>query len=322
MNQLKHEIVKTILYFDIFSFPLKEEEIFQFCQIPTQLPVVQQTLSELVAEGQLQQTGDYYAVRESKRLAALRVKKFHLSTKLMLKAHRNAAFISQFPFVRGVAISGSLSKYAADEAADIDFFLITAPDRLWICRSFLHLFKKLTFLIGRQHDFCMNYFLDQKELELKDKNLYTAFESVSIIPVYGKESFRAFFTKNNWAREFFPNTDPRQKLEVQLQERNGWLKRSTEFLFGGQWGQRMNQKIRRSTVSWWREKFRRQGYQMDQFDKDLRATNGESKYHPNDYQHRILQAYRERLEHFSFNTSEVLKTSEVLNTPEKTSERS
>ncbi len=68
MNQLKPEIVKTILYFDIFSFPLKEEEIFQFCQIPTQLPIIQQTLSELVAEGQLQQTGDYYAVRESKLL--------------------------------------------------------------------------------------------------------------------------------------------------------------------------------------------------------------------------------------------------------------
>ncbi|MBX2873072.1 MAG: hypothetical protein KTR30_13250 [Saprospiraceae bacterium] len=314
MNQLKQEIVKTILYFDIFSFPLKEEEIFQFCQIPTQRPIIQQTLAELVTEGQLQQTGDHYAVRESKRLSSLRQKKFQLSTKLMTKAHRNAALISQFPFVRGVAISGSLSKYAADEAADIDFFIITAPDRLWICRSFLHLFKKLTFLVRRQHDFCMNYFLDQEELELKDKNLYTAFESISIIPVYGKASFKAFFTHNHWAREFFPNAYPEQKLAIELQERIGWLKRSIEFAFGVQWGRRINQRIRRSTVRWWREKFRRQGYQMDQFEKDLRATNGESKYHPNDYQHRILQAYQERLERFSSatTTSEVLKTSEVV----------
>lgn len=314
MNQLKHEIVKTILYFDIFSFPLKAEEIFQFCQIPTQRSTIQKALEELVAEGQLQLTGDYYAVRESARLAALRQKKFQLSTQLMLKAHRNAALISQFPFVRGIAISGSLSKYAADEAADIDFFIITAADRLWICRSFLHIFKKLTFLVGRQHDFCMNYFLDQQELELKDKNLYTAFESISIIPVYGKASFKRFFTENKWAAKFFPNTDPQQKLTTDLQERAGWMKKGLEFIFGGGWGQRVNQRIRRSTVSWWREKFRRQGYQMDQFEKDLRATDGESKYHPNDYQHRILQAYRERLERFFSHTSEVFKTSEVWET--------
>lgn len=312
MNQLKQEIVKTILYFDIFSFPLKEEEIFRFCQVPTRRPNIRETLMELVTEGSLQISGEFYSVRESARLAALRQKKFQLSTELMLKAHRNAAFISQFPFVRGVAISGSLSKYAADEAADIDFFIITAADRLWICRSFLHIFKKLTFLIGRQHDFCMNYFLDQEELELKDKNLYTAFESISIIPVYGKASFRAFFTENSWAAKFFPNTDPQEKLAAEIQEKVGWLKRGAEFLFGGSWGQGVNQRIRRSTVSWWREKFRRQGYQMDQFEKDLRATNGESKYHPNDYQHRILRAYRERLQRFSFNTSEVFKTSEVL----------
>ncbi len=318
MNQLKQEIVKTILYFDIFSFPLKEEEIFQFCQIPTQLPTIQQTLSELVAQGQLQRSGDFYAVRESQRLSSSRQKKFQLSTRLMLKAYRNAAFISQFPFVRGVAISGSLSKYAADEAADIDFFIITAPNRLWICRSFLHIFKKFTFLVSRQHDFCMNYFLDQQELELKDKNLYTAFESISIIPVYGKASFKAFFTANQWARKFFPNTDPQDKLQVEWQERNSWLKRSVEFLFGGVWGQQLNQRIRHSTVRWWREKFRRQGYQMDQFEKDLRATDGESKYHPNDYQHRILQAYQERLEHFG-DTTKSHATSEVVEA--KTSER-
>jgi len=298
MDQLKHEVIKTLLYFDIFSFPLKAEEIHQYCQTSTQLPIIHQALAELVAAGQVQQTGDDFAVREGRRLSELRDKKYRLSMAMMKKAHQNAAFISQFPFVRGVAISGSLSKYAADEAADIDFFIITAADRLWICRSFLHFFKKLTFLVGRQHDFCMNYFLDQQELELKDKNLYTAFESISIIPVYGRASFNSFFQQNNWASTYFPNADPKQKLSQELQERRGILKRGLEFIFRGGWGQWINQSIRRSTVSWWREKFRRQGYQMDQFEKDLRATNGESKYHPNDYQHQILQAYEERLERF------------------------
>ncbi|MEZ5038818.1 MAG: hypothetical protein R2828_02970 [Saprospiraceae bacterium] len=298
MKLLKQEVVKTLLYFDIFSFPLKQEEIHRFCQVKVNQAGIAATLDELEEEGQLQQHGPYYAMREGKRLARLREQKFTLSTEKMKTARKNAAFISQFPFVRGVAISGSLSKYAADESADIDFFIITKAQRLWICRSFLHCFKKLTFLFGKQHDFCMNYFLDEDELALKDRNLYTAFESLSIIPVFGSKVHRAFYEKNKWAKEFFPNCDPSKYLQEPLLDEHNLLKRIFETLFHGQWGNWVNQNIQKITVSWWRKKFERRGFEMAFFDKDLRATTGESKYHPNDYQRTILSAYEERLRHY------------------------
>jgi len=299
MNKLKNEVVKTLLYFDIFSFPLKTEEIYQFCQCQTSLAAINEALAALLAEGQIHYQSPYYAVREGEKLALLRDKKFELSTEMMKRARRNAAFISQFPFVRGVAISGSLSKYSADESADIDFFIITAANRLWVCRSFLHFFKKLTFLVGRQHDFCMNYFLDREELVLKDKNLYTAFESISIIPVFGHKTHLAFYQQNDWAKRFFPNCNPIDKLDPLISQHHSLVKRGIEGLFGGQWGQWVNQNIRKLTVNWWRQKFRRSGFEMDYFDKDLRATTGESKYHPNDYQRHILGAYEERLKKYS-----------------------
>lgn len=299
MNKLKNEVVKTLLYFDIFSFPLKPEEIYRFCQCQTSLADINEALVVLLAEGQIHYQSPYYAVREGTKLALLRDKKFELSTEMMKRARRNAAFISQFPFVRGVAISGSLSKYSADESADIDFFIITASHRLWVCRSFLHFFKKLTFLVGRQHDFCMNYFLDREELMLKDKNLYTAFESISIIPVFGHTTHLAFYQQNDWAKHFFPNCNPIDKLDPPISQRHSLVKRGIEGLFGGEWGQWVNQNIRKLTVSWWRQKFRRSGFEMDYFDRDLRATTGESKYHPNDYQRHILSAYEERLKKYS-----------------------
>ena len=83
MDQLKHEVIKTLLYFDIFSFPLKAEEIHQYCQTSTQLPIIQQALAELVAEGHVQQTGDDFAVREGRRLSELRDKKYRLSMAMM-----------------------------------------------------------------------------------------------------------------------------------------------------------------------------------------------------------------------------------------------
>ncbi len=105
---------------------------------------------------------------------------------LLPKAMKIGRFLSVFPYVRGIGISGSLSKMYAHEKADFDFFIITKANRLWIARTFMHLFKKLTFLTGKQHYYCMNYYLDEKALKLRDQNIYTAVEAITLIPVSGK----------------------------------------------------------------------------------------------------------------------------------------
>ena len=98
-----------------------------------------------------------------------------------------------------------MSKFYASENPDIDYFIITDPDRLWIARSLLHLFKKLTFITGHQHFYCMNYFIDTKALEITHPNLYSAIEVATLLPVYNIEMLRQFFIANAWAWEFLPN---------------------------------------------------------------------------------------------------------------------
>jgi predicted nucleotidyltransferase len=41
-------------------------------------------------------------------------------------ARKKAAFISKFPFIRGIFVSGSLSKNYADDKSDLDFFVVTS----------------------------------------------------------------------------------------------------------------------------------------------------------------------------------------------------
>ena len=142
MTQLKRNIVKTILYFDIFSFPLTMEEISRYCCVPTTKEELKKALSELIKREQIHCLEGYYSIAKNIELVKERKERFEYSNRAMKTARRNARLINKFPFVRGVAISGSLSKFSANEAADIDFFIIAARERLWICRSFLHLFKK------------------------------------------------------------------------------------------------------------------------------------------------------------------------------------
>src|SRR5690606_36687941 len=98
------------------------------------------------------------------------------------------------------------SKGIAQPHSDIDFFIITAEDRLWICRTLLHVFKKLSFLFGSQHAFCMNYFLDESHLILEEKNRFTATELMTLIPLYGHPTYQNLILRNQcWIQLHLPN---------------------------------------------------------------------------------------------------------------------
>jgi len=295
MEELKHAVMKAILYFDIFSFPLRQEEIHRFCGIKAKPGEVGLALEELLAERRAWVSRGYFMAQPREEWVDKREENYKISNKLMKRARRNAQLISQFPFVRTVAISGSLSKYSADEHADIDYFIIARSGRLWICRSLLHFFKKLTFLSGKQHGFCMNYFLDEEELELKDKNYYTALESITVIPMFGASAQRAFFRANEWLQLYFPNCDPNLQLNGHIPEQHSRLKRWAERLLSGKWANGLDHLLRRFTVWWWRHKLKLRGFPMQYFDHDFRATRGESKNHPNDHQRFILAAFQQRI---------------------------
>jgi predicted nucleotidyltransferase len=123
---------------------------------------------------------------------------------LIVKATRIGAFLHKFPYVRAVAVSGSLSKNYADKKADIDFFIITKANRLWIARTILHLFKKFTFLVGKQNFFCMNYFVDEEALVIPEKNIYTGCGDRYMLPVAGTFTLNKFFDKNQWTKKWLP----------------------------------------------------------------------------------------------------------------------
>ena len=131
-------------------------------------------LASLIEEGIIFKCEDFYSLQNNFLLAQRRVAGYEAAVKQLCIARQVAKFLSRFPFVRSIAVSGSLSKYYADKDTDIDFFIITASNRLWIARTCMHILKKLSFLFGRQHYLCMNYYIDEKALEIQEKNIFTA----------------------------------------------------------------------------------------------------------------------------------------------------
>jgi hypothetical protein len=202
----KADILTTLAYFDLFHYPVMQKEIHFF--LPHRVPSLEfeKALQELLDNGLIFMWVGFYALCNEEWLVQRRMKGNLLAREMLGTAGKIAALLSRFPYIRGVGVSGSLSKQYADEGSDIDLFIITARNRLWVGRTFLHLLKKLSFLIGREDWFCMNYFVDEAALEIPEKNLYTAIEIVTLIPMQGTLAFLSFGAANSWTEQVLPNS--------------------------------------------------------------------------------------------------------------------
>jgi hypothetical protein len=112
--------------------------------------------------------------------------------------------LSHLPFLRGLALSGSLSKGTQDPGGDIDFLVLTVPNRLWTARFCASLMLKLLPRTKREN-YCLNYFLPENQLAVLDRSLFSATEVAFLKPALNPELFTAFFALNPWVKTFYPN---------------------------------------------------------------------------------------------------------------------
>jgi len=200
-----YNILKTLGYFDLFHYPLTLEELRAFHPEQFTDADFNAAMQQLKDRKKIFAVGPFYALHNDPGLAQRRIKGNRLAEQHLKRAQRIARLLSAFPFVRSVAVSGSLSKNFATEETDIDFFIITQKNRLWVARTCMHLYKKLTFLTGRQHWFCMNYYVDEAALQIPERNLFTAMEIITLKPMQGRSAFDHFLSANNWIQQYFPS---------------------------------------------------------------------------------------------------------------------
>ncbi|MBK7553669.1 MAG: nucleotidyltransferase domain-containing protein [Flavobacteriales bacterium] len=287
-------VVRTLLYFDIFKHPLRKEELKAFSHLRTdERADLNAALNQLLQAGLVVEADSHFALSEAGERTARRARHAQRAKERMAKALHNSTLIGSFPFVRAVMLSGSISKGVLDEEGDIDYFIITAPRRLWVARTLLVLYKKL-FLLNSRRDFCVNYFIDTEHLAIEDRNLFTATEVVTLVPTYGAQLCRDFFRANHWAFDRFPNM-PMERPMPQEPEASRWKSRSERMLRSGV-GEWFDDAFMRLTYMRWRRKFG--GLDERTFELALRTRKYVSKHHPQGFQQRVLDALSERIAHF------------------------
>ena len=295
-REASQSALKALLYYDIFQYPLTSKEVFHFMSTNhvTHEEVVE-TLNDLSAKGYIFEQDEFYSVRDSKELIERRIKGNNEAQKWIHRAERQAKLIYSFPFVRAVMVSGSLSKNYMDDKSDLDFFIITAPQRLWIARTLLIIYKKIVLFNSHKY-FCVNYFIDNDHLEIEEKNIFTATELATLMPLCGNPYYKDLFEKNKWLENFLPNHQLKPtntNFSIQNNSKK-IIERTIDFLGGNKWDTFfMNLTNRR-----WRRMYANK-YSNEDFKIAFKTNKHASKNHPKYYQKKVVDQYIEKLTQFA-----------------------
>lgn len=303
MQQVKNNILRTLLYYDIFSHPLKNEEVFTFLpENSISKQVVYDVLDSFSKEdsNSFAEKDGYYYVKPNRGNITKRLAREAYSKKVWKAAWVVTHIIKRFPYVRAVMVTGSLSKNSSDKASDLDFMIITSPGRLWISRTLLTLFKKI-FLLNSYKYFCLNYYITEDNLEIDVKNVFTATEIATIKGTYNSELMNRFIESNSWIKEHFPNyvlCDPNMHTAgCNVTNKRSILQAVSEAIIPSRVAEKLDVWMMNRTIAHWKKKY---SY-MDDTERNFRmlSTRSASKAHPESVHLLILNAYNTKLKQFN-----------------------
>ena len=135
-------------------------------------------------------------------LLSTRARREVLSRDLLDRDRRILSVVAAMPFVRMVALSGSLAHLNAERSADLDLFVITAPHRVWSVTVSLLVIARL---FGWRQRLCLNYVVSEDALRVAPADLFSANQIIHLRPILGREVFARFVEANEFVREHYPN---------------------------------------------------------------------------------------------------------------------
>ncbi|MCU0482498.1 MAG: hypothetical protein MUE54_14980 [Anaerolineae bacterium] len=284
VTNLEWDILQTVAYADIFDYPMTIAEIHRYLiGTTTSLEAVSNAIHTLIGT-YLTDCEGYICLAGREATLQIRQRRAKIAARLWDYAERYGKLVGRLPFVRMVAITGSLAVDNTDKEGDIDLMIITAPGRLWLCRLLVIGMVKR----GIKRDgitLCPNYFVTTNALNITDQNPFTAREWAQMVPLAGFEVYAHFRNLNAWSHEYFPNaTTPPQRATITTNM--PILKRISEAILKtplGGWLEKweMSRKIKKLSVN---------GLNSEsQFTADM------CKGHFDGHRARILSAYDQRL---------------------------
>ena len=141
----------------------------------------------------------------------------------------------------------------------------------------------------------MNYYIDEEMMQIKEKNIYTATEVVTLLPLRGIQSFRKFYANNRWSRAYLPNH--RLKVSYTEEVKKTWLKQLAEFLLNNFIGTLLDRALMKLTDYRWQKKTSNKKLNSRGIVMGMDASRHYAKPDPGQFQEKLVMIYDKKISH-------------------------
>lgn len=271
-------LLATVRYGDLFDYPLTATEIHRYLvQTEISLDELGFVLDQSVRNRQLEEHGDFYTLPGRGQLVHTRRQRAQVAADLWREGVRFGHRIARLPFVRMVAVTGSMAVHNPSDDADIDYMIVTANRRLWLTRLLSLAIVKVAARQGVT--LCPNFFVTERTLSQKDQTLYVARELAQMVPLHGYDVYLQLLQQNSWMHQFLPNARPMPAPSKPRKSLSKWF---AERMLAPRWGDWLE--------NWERErKIRKLSTEFDS--AESRYSADMCKGHHMSHQARVMTAY-------------------------------
>lgn len=227
---LRKAVLTTLAYYDALEYPLTEFEVWKHLiadkgdgtsDAPA-LGQVAAAIDGLVESGATLCINGFIVLpgREALILERIRGEKYAVGK--IKRAARLIWRIAWVPFIRMIALTGSLSMKRGDHDSDWDLFVVLSKGAIWRGRTLLSLVLQL---IGKrrhgryiENRACLNHFVTDGSLEIAMQDYFSASEYRFMYTFLGRDTERRFELVNRWIARIKPNYQPTEIPNLWLHE--------------------------------------------------------------------------------------------------------
>ena len=215
----KKAILAAIAFFDLFDYPLTVLEIWQYSQEKNSLSQINKKLKEMIVAGHLEEKQNFYFLPGRVEIITTRLKRYNYTQRKLKHARRLVYLWRLIPWIKMIAVGNLIGTHNLKDKSDIDLFVITVPNRVWLTRFFTAGLAALLGLRpkpGKTKDrICLSFYISESDLCLSRfllpptngrMDIYFIYWLAGLVPIYDtNQTYDKFMEINRWLKEYLPN---------------------------------------------------------------------------------------------------------------------
>ena len=231
-NTIEQAILTTVLYSDIFHFPLTEKELWKYLVIskPISRTAFLSAISTLLAKQHsvLVFQHGYYCLRGHESVIVKRKANQSEVVKKMLLAQKAVSVLASLPTISFIGLSGGLAVENVTAEDDIDLFIIVKKGTVFRSRFWILVLLQLMGIrrsrgsVHAANTICINLLIDETEMQWSEqkRDLYIAHEIAQVVPLFDRGGiFQSFCNANQWILQYLPHSFA-PKSSAKIQQKN------------------------------------------------------------------------------------------------------